>query len=66
MEVDKPKQKRTYTKRKQVKQEPEKQEPEKQEPDNLDLEILKKYPDVDNIEHPELKNKVLNVLKGIF
>lgn len=61
MEVDKPKQKRTYTKRKQVTQ-----EPEKQEPDKLDSETLKNYPDVNNIEHPEVKNKVLNVLKGIF
>ena len=66
MEVDKPKQKRTYTKRKQVKQEPEKQEPEKQEPDKLDSETLKNYPDINNIEHPDVKNKVLNVLKGIF
>ena len=35
-------------------------------PPAKNIEILDKYPDITDIEHPELRDKILNVLNGIF
>ena len=33
---------------------------------DIDTEILEKFPDLQTIEHPQVLEKVLGILKGIF
>lgn len=64
-QTDKPK--RTYTRRKPKQEaEPEKLEIIKEEENKENDEIIINYPNINNIEHPALKDKIFKVLKGIF